>query len=249
MLRARVRLLVLLFALAPAGALAGPLTSATWQGALPIAGYTVSTANGTMNATGWSFGGSGHVSLSIPTFTTTRLISDTPPVILRQRLGGSQTIAFGPGGAVANQAITGVIDISLDIGSGFHLFSLPLGWGVSATPTATGFNPLVGQVSVENRIQAWTTGFFFSRVTFDGISFGTFFTRGSNNLTASGGGTLTLIGPSVTNVTIQGAPERNDPSVVRLTLTFAPGAVPEPAVAALLLSGALFFGGRNRRHR
>ncbi len=254
----RLPLLCLLLALTPAtSAMAGPLLSATWRGAMPLSAYRLTTGAGTLQASGWASGGSAHVSLTIPTFTTTRFVTSTvPTAIVRQHLRGSQTIAFGPGGAVANQALSATIDVSLAIASGFRLFTLPMAIGLSQTPTATGFNPLIGQITVVNQFLGWTTGSFASPVTFSGISYGSYVSRGSNRLTASGGGTLTLIGPSVTNVTIQGQPNRHDPSVTRLTLTFAPGpgpggpqpAIPEPAAAQLVL-GALALLGLLRRAR
>jgi hypothetical protein len=237
----------------PAGA--GTLTSASWTQTVspPIPGIALgfTRTNAQLGAIGSSTSTSISVSLSFPFFATSAVAPATSMVILTRTLavtlGGSQTIMATAGMADGLPAVPGSVSVKghapdpMDfLGT---LIRVPLNVGAAGVFTGT-FNPLgvYGHVTVD--FFAWTPGTLtFGGLTFLSVPIPNVTVMGSFQLTALGGGTVTLVSPSKITTQSTLAPARSLLSVSTLRLTF----VPEPGTLLLLATGALVLARVVRR--
>jgi len=242
---------------------AGTLTSATWAGSFQgtpfLATFGVPGGPGGLMASGTSVGTTANVQITVaPRLSSSLNTTGQAPVFISQTLGGSQAIAITAGGAAANRGIAGLVNVLIGQSStnGTQLFSVPLTVGFPVVnPFFQNTTAVVPGLSIPVSVTAtalpWTTGAVsFTGLTNNGTAIPNFARTGGNNLTANGGGTITLVAPAITTVcagaifgvrtpcTI-GAPletgfqqKSHTVSATLLTLHFAP----EPGT--LLLRGA-----------
>ena len=241
--------------LAATAASAGTLTSATWFQVTQGVPMTRTTAQ--LGATGNSNSTSISVNLSYPFFSVTAFAPGSQ-VDLAQQItqGGPQAITATANAANGSPGIPGTVIVMSAIHNGM---------GVNQSMFMVGANTIVqvplsagkaGQftgsflaVGVAHKITvdfyAWTPGVVqFTGLTSKGMALPNVTAAGSFNLTANGGGTVTLVSPS--KISIDGSlAQRRTAGFTSLVLSF----VPEPGTLLLLGAGALglvLMGSRKR---
>jgi hypothetical protein len=225
-----------------------------------------------LGAAGTSTANSIAVSLSYPAFSTSLFVPKTqngiPDLHIQITQGGPQAITATPGmgngapgvpGTVivmtAAHAAMGVNQSMFKVGVN-TIVRVPLSIGRagverlgSLTEGSEGTSPywtIVGAVHVGTvSFFAWTPGtLVFSGLTTRGQALPSVIAMGSFNLTAKGGGTVTLVAPS--KISIDGSlAQRRTASFTTLVLSF----VPEPGTLLLLAGAVLVLARFVRRER
>jgi hypothetical protein len=248
--------------LTSASAHAGTLTNATWfqvveGGFQTTQGIPMTRTLGQLGAAGTSTATSIALSLSYPFLATTPFVPGSlVDLAVQVTQGGPQGITATVGMAGGTPGIAGTVvvmtAVHVAIGANqsmFHvgaqtLVQVPLSHGKAGQFTNT-FS-ISGQLhGMTVDFYAWTLGAVgFSGLSSLGNALPNVTAAGSFNLTAGGGGGVTLVSPS--KVSIDGAfAQRRTASFTTLVLTF----VPEPGTLLLLGAGALalVLSGRRRR--
>ncbi len=236
---------LLLCAAGSAGA--GTLTSATWLQVTQGVPMTRTTAQ--LGATGSSTASSISVSLSYPQFTTSFFVPKGSAGVLDLHLkitqGGPQLITATPGMGGGSPGISGTVIVmtAVHVGKGvdqsmfdlgvYTLIAVPLSNGKAGQVTGTTF---MGYFTVD--FYAWTPGTLSFTDLFGGVvQLPDVIAMGSFDLTANGGGTVTLVSPS--KVFVDGEfGDGRQAFFTTLTLSF----VPEPGALLLLAAGAAGLG-------
>jgi len=248
--------------LAASAAQAGTLTSATWtqtsQG-FPMT-IVVPSAPGALGIVGTSTATSIGVFLSYPLTTTQFFVPKTVNGLLDLAIsitqGGPQNLVANAVAATATQGVNGLVLVMtaghLTAGanqSNFFvgaatLVGVPVNVGVSGLFTGMLF-PLGVPHNIWVVFYAWTPGTLtFGGLTNKGVATPDVVAMGSFNLTAGGGGTVTLVSPTLVNIDC-GLAQRRNASFTALRMVF----VPEPGTLLLLGAGALglvLVGSRKR---
>jgi hypothetical protein len=241
--------------LGSASAHAGTLTNATWFQVTQ--GVPMTRTFGQLGATGSSTATSIAINLSYPFFATTAFAPGTQVDLAQQiTFGGPQAITATAGVANGSPGIAGTVIVmsAAHIAKGVNqsmfmvgvntFVQVPLSDGkqgqFSGTFLVTG---VLHKVTVD--FYAWTPGTVtFAGLTSKGASLPTVTAAGSFNLTANGGGTVTLVSPS--KVSIDGSlAQRRTAGFTSLALSF----VPEPSALLLLGAGVVALGLGSRRRR
>jgi hypothetical protein len=260
----RVGLVSVLGALLVAGvsAHAGTLTSATWYqvvdgGFQTTQGVPMTRSFGQLGASGTSTASSIGVSLSYPAVSTTVFLPGYPSYdfAVQVQQGGAQVITATPGMGAGAPGVPGTVIVMTAVHTGMGvnqsmfvvgqtLVQIPLSHGKAGQFTNTfSVGGVAHKITVD--FHAWTPGTLsFAGLTSLGQPLPNVTAMGSFNLTANGGGTVTLVSPS--KVSIDGAVSyRRTASFTTLVLSF----VPEPGALLLLAGAALVLGVRTRTHR
>src|SRR5262245_28404702 len=248
----RSRLLFLLAGvvamLAVTAASAGTLTNATWFQVTQ--GVPMTRTFNQIGATGTSTGTSIGVNLSYPAFSTAFFVPKTANGVLDLHIkvtqGGPQSITATANGANGTPGIPGTVIVmtaahapkgvnqSMFMIGTTTLVQVPLSAGKAGNFTGT--FTVTGQFhTITVDFYAWTPGTFtFTGLTDKGKALPNVVAMGSFNLTAGGGGTVTLVAPSL--ISIDGAlAQRRNASFTAIVMSF----VPEPGTLLLLGAGAL----------
>jgi hypothetical protein len=262
----RSRLLFLLAGavtmLVAGAASAGTLTSATW----------IQTAQGfpltrTAADPRWSYSGastSTAISANVNYFFTSTIfgVPKTPngtlDLAINVTQGGTQAITANAGGAAGTPGIGGNIVVAgglpLHVGMNVNqsmfklgastIVNVPLSAGKGALITGT-FNAVGVNHTITVQFYSWTVGTaMFSSLTTMYSALPNVTASGSFNLTAGGGGMVTLVSPSIVDI--------DGPLAARRTAAFTSvvlNFVPEPGTLLLLGAGALglvLMGSRKR---
>ncbi len=243
---------------------AGTLTSALWLQNTQGVPMTRTTAQ--LGATGPSTSGWIAVALSYPAFSLAFFVPKTSMGVVDLHLkvtqGGPQVITATPAMASGTPGIPGTVIVmtAAHVGKGANqsmynagintLVAIPLSVGNAGT--FVGYFTVTGAphgITVD--FYAWSPGTLtFTGLTTAGVALPTVVAMGSFNLSASGGGTVTLVSPS--KISIDGVlAQRRTASFTALILSFAGGSphVPEPGALLLLGAGAagLLLVGRRKR--
>jgi hypothetical protein len=247
MLVVRLALALLVACVAPLGASAGTLTSATWISEVEGLAFPVGiTAAGTSTATSVSVG------VSVPPTALTRFVPGTAVsgliLMVQRNIGGSAPITATPSMAA------GGIPGGLRVVTAFHakgstfmagineFLNVPLAAGAAATYTGS-FSIHAASHTYSVRGFGWNPHTqTFTGLTSNGIALPDVVAMGSFDLSAMGGGTVTLVAPTRLQL---GGPivNRTTVSLTTLTLSF----VPEPNALWLLGAGALALVAAGRR--
>jgi hypothetical protein len=240
---------------------AGTLTSATWfqvaragGGAIDVS-IPMTRSFGQLGATGTSTAASVAVSLSYPAFATTVFVPGSIVSFAVQVMqGGAQAITATPGMGGGTPGIPGTLVVmsaphaamgvnqSMILVGNNTVLRVPLRHGEAGIFTNT-FNALGAFHRITVEFYAWTPGtLVFSGLTTFGSPLPDVVAMGSFDLTANGGGAVTLVAPS--KVSIDGnLVGRRSASFATLKLSF----VPEPGTLLLLGGAALALALRARR--
>jgi hypothetical protein len=235
--------------LAASAAQAGTLTSATWTQVTQ--GFPMTRTGGQIGITGaGSTGGSMSAALSYPAFATKFFIPKTANGVLDLAIsitqGGPQALTAGPSMAGATMGVMGTVNVR----TANHNTK-----GVNQSTFMTGINTLV-MVPVSVGVGGQFTGSFivlginhfitvdfyawtphtavFAGLTTKFAPLPTVTAAGSWNLTAMGGGTVTLVSPSKISIDC-GLAQRRTAAFTELKMFF----VPEPGTLLLIGAGAL----------
>jgi hypothetical protein len=240
---------------------AGTLTSATWHQVVePVpsaVGFPITRTTAQLGATGSSTASSAAVSLSFPAFATTFFVDGTQvdlAILVDQ--GGPQAISATPGMGGGTPGIPGTVvvmsaihtamgvDQSMFMVGANTLVQIPLSHGKAGQFTNT-FLVSGVQHGMTVSFYAWTPGtLVFTGLSSLGQALPGVTAMGSFNLTANGGGTITLVSPS--KVSIDGAlAQQRTVGITSLVLSF----VPEPGTLLLLGGAALALILVSRRSR
>jgi hypothetical protein len=246
--------------IAASAAQAGTLTAATWLQVTQ--GIPMDRTITQLGATGTSTAGSVSVNLSYPAFSTQIFVPKTANGVLDLHIkvtqGGPQAITATPGMAGGNPGIPGTVIVMTAAHAAKGVNASMFNPGVNtlvAVPVSIGkagqftgfFTVLGGPHTITVDFFAWTPGMqTFTGLTTKGAALPTVVAAGSFNLTANGGGTVTLVSPS--KISINGAlAQRKTASFTSLKLSFS--GAPEPGTLLLLGAGALglaLVGSRKR---
>jgi PEP-CTERM motif len=229
--------LVILLGAAPASA--GILTSASWITQIntaPAGGVVSFTVP--ITATGTSTSTSVALSLTVPAFSqSVQVLTDPITIYATLSLSGSQMFSAGIStlNAKATQGVAGNQFSKLAKAPPTTLIKVPLNVGVKGM--ITDYSTVLGvtaYITVDH--YGWRTHTdSFTGLTWKGAGLPSVVAMGSFNVTANGGGTVTLVSPS--KITVQSSlTSRKTVSLTTLKLTF----VPEPGT--LLLLGAAGLG-------
>jgi hypothetical protein len=244
--------------LAGASAHAGTLTNATW---FQVAqGFPMTRTNAQLGAAGNSTATSVAVTLSYPAFSTKFFAPKTANGVIDLAItitqGGFQAITATAGMASGSPGIPGTVLVMTAAHNGMGLnqsmfmvgvttlVAVPLSNGKAGQFTNT-FTVTGAQHTITVDFFAWTPGTLtFAGLTTKGSSIPNVSAMGSFNLTAMGGGTVTLVSPS--KVSIDGPlAQRRSAGFTKLVLTF----IPEPGTLFLLGGAALALAfAMRRRH-
>jgi hypothetical protein len=241
--------------LAGVSAHAGTLTNATWFQVTQ--GVPMTRTFGQLGASGTSTGASIAVNLSYPFFSVTAFAPGSQ-IDLAQQItqGGPQAITATAGMGSGAPGIPGTVIVMSAIHNGM---------GVNQSMFMVGGNTIVqvplsvgkagvftGTFVVTGAFHAMTVDFYawtpntlvFTGLTSKGQPLPSVVAAGSFNLTANGGGTVTLVSPS--KISIDGTlAQRRTAGFTSLVLSF----VPEPGSLLLLGGAALALGVATRRRR
>jgi hypothetical protein len=246
--------------LASAAARAGTLTNATWYqvidaGFQTTQGVPMTRTFAQLGASGTSTASSITVLLSYPAVATTAFVPGYVPYDFAIQItqGGAQAITATagmgagtpgiPGTAIVMTAVHAAMGVNQSMFViGQTLVQIPLSHGKAGQFTNTFF---VGGIphTITVDFDAWTPGSVsFASLTSLGQPLPNVTAMGSFNLTANGGGIVTLVSPS--KVSIDGPVSyRRTASFTKLVLSF----VPEPGALLLLGAGALALVARRGR--
>ncbi len=241
-----------------ASAQAGTLTNATWF--QTAQGIPLTRTFGQLGATGSSTGTSLAVNLSYPFFVATLFAPKTAngvvDLAIQVTQGGSQAITATAGMANGAPGIPGTVIImtALHVAKGLNqsqfmvgtntLVAVPLSNGQAGQFVDTFF--VLGQLhTITVDFYAWTAGSqMFSGLTSFGDPLPNVTAVGSFNLTPNGGGTVTLVSPSL--VSVDGSlASRRTAAFTKLVMNF----VPEPGTLLLLGTAAVALAYRARSSR
>jgi len=243
--------------LGAAAAQAATLTSATWF--QTAQGFPLTRTTQQLGATGSSTAGSIAASLSYPQFTVTFFVPKDPTtgvldLGIKVTQGGAQAITASPSMASGTPGIPGTVIVmtASHLAGGVNasmymigvntLVEIPLSNGKAGLFTSTFvISGVSHQITVD--FFAWTPHTLtFMGLTSKGVALPDVTAAGSFNLTANGGGTVTLVSPS--KVSINGdLNQRRTASFTTLKLNF----VPEPGTVLLLGAAALGLLALRRR--
>jgi hypothetical protein len=237
---------------------AGTLTNATWFQVTQ--GVPMTRTFGQLGASGTSTSSSIGVNLSYPAFSTQFFVPKTANGTLDLHIkitqGGPQSLTATNSMAGGNPGIPGTVLVMtakhVAVGPNASMFAIgmttlvavPLSAGKAGNFTGT-FTVVGAYHFITVDFYAWTPHTLtLSNLTTKGKALPTVVAMGSFNLTSMGGGTVTLVSPSL--VSIDGAlAQRRTAGFTSLSLSF----VPEPATLLLLAAGALglaLMGSRKR---
>jgi len=236
-----------------AAAQAGTLTSATWTTELQGWESPLVPVGVPISATGSSTATSFAVSLTVPAFSTQVFATGSPviPVFLGFTIGGAQALSGTMSKASATMGVPGsqtIVSAKHTAGSMFVpgvivVANFPFDVGVDGSFHYTPVWGIGDTHYLTVDFYGWTPG----TKTFAGLTSGSaalpdVVAKGSFNLTANGGGTVSLVSP--TKISIDGPlTQRRAVSLTTLKLTY----VPEPSTLLLLAAGGLVLLGRPRR--
>jgi hypothetical protein len=255
----RIFLLSWLAVLVGGGAQAGTLTSATWfQSAY---GIPLTRTFGQFNITGSSTGNvSISANLTYPLFVASLFVPKTAngvvDLAVQVTQGGSQAITATAGMASGNPGIPGTVVVmtAQHVNAGVNasmfmvgvttLVQVPISNGKAGQFTSTFL--VLGQLhTITVDFYAWTPGtFLFTGLTSLGSALPNVTAAGSFNLTAQGGGTVTLVSPSLVSVDGTFAQQRTA-AFTKLVMNF----VPEPGTLLLFGGAGVALWLRSRRGR
>ena len=244
--------------LAATAASAGTLTHATWFQVTQ--GVPMTRSNAQLGAAGSSTATSIAVTLGYPFLSTSFFVPKTPngtlDLAIKITQGGAQAITATPGMASGDPGIPGTVVVMTagHIGMGLNqsmfkvgintLVQVPLSAGKAGQFTGT-FTVVGALHTITVDFFAWTPGTqVFTGLTTKGQALLTVTAAGSFDLTALGGGSVTLVSPS--KISIDGPlAQRRTAGFTKLVLNF----IPEPGTLLLLGAGALglvFMGTRKK---
>ena len=247
-------------------ATAGTLTSATWTQVVSSPGLgpdpllTFQRDTDELGASGSSTTTSINVALSFPPLLTSFFVPKTPNGILDVHVlfsqGGAQAISASPGMGSATPGIPGTLIVmsALHDAMGVNqsmfnvgtntIVQVPLSVGKAGQFTNT-FIILGNAAAFTIDFYAWTPGtIVFTGLTTKLVPLPDVIAMGSFDLTANGGGTVTLVSPSKITAECALLTTQSILSIATLKLSF----VPEPGTLLLLASGAVaLLGLRARR--
>ena len=226
-------------------ATAGTLTAATWSQV--IYGFPLDRTGAQLGITGTSTATSIAASLVYPAFSTLFFLPKTPNGIPVDRAvtitqGGPQALTANPSMGNATMGVPGNVLVRTAIHNSkgvnqstfmagtFILVSVPLNVGVAGQVTITNFQISGIRHTFTVDFYAWTPGTLsFAGLTSRGVALPSVAAMGSFNLTAQGGGTVTLVSPTKISIDCEFS-QRRTASFVSLKMYF----VPEPGCTDLL---------------
>ena len=212
---------------------------------------TSNNATIVLGATGSATATSYNVSLTMPLFSIEQFTTGgAVPIYTKASIVGPGAIQGTAAKATGITNVGGMVSVKLAAhimgsayqagGAGSTLVKLPLSAGKAGTAYQY-FKVLTAPHYLTVDFYAWTPGAkTFTGLTskFAPLAVPTVKAIGTFNLTAMGGGTVTLVAPS--KISIDGPlAQRRTASFTSLKLTYAPDSVPEPATLLLLGAGAL----------
>ena len=237
---------------------AGTLTNATWFQVTQ--GVPMTRTSGQLGASGTSTSASLAVTLSYPFFSTNFFVPKTPngtiDLAVHISQGGAQAITATPSMASGSPGVPGTVVVmtAAHIAKGIEqsmfkvgintLVAVPLSNGKAGQFTGT-FTVVGAFHMITVDFYAWTPHtLIFSGLTTKGAALPTVTAAGSFNLSANGGGTVTLVSPS--KISIDGVlAQRRTVGITKLVLTF----IPEPGTLFLLGGAALGLAFAARRRQ